>query len=250
MTQALEALPETTAEKQLEPATKSLPSSNRKSILLLSLFALILNGGAAIYTLPSFDIAMPDFSGMVAELLPHASVPIPDPIVTAALKDIQSTHQQYLAALQESGSTLQQNTVLLLRGATALELSQAGGVVSTERREEAFCPAFGAHHEGGYATERRDAGNDGVNLADARPQPRVRNGAQEIDIAASQTGRTGLGRRRAAELADARMGRGAETGQPNLLTAVGTHSSASSSSSSNSACSSSSIAKSMTSIAR
>jgi hypothetical protein len=126
VTQALEALPETTAEKQLEPATKSLPSSNRKSILLLSLFALILNGGAAIYTLPSFDIAMPDFSGMVAELLPHASVPIPDPIVTAALKDIQSTHQQYLAALQESGSTLQQNTVLLLRGATALDSLKQG----------------------------------------------------------------------------------------------------------------------------
>ena len=126
MTQALEALPETTAEKQLEPATKSLPSSNRKSILLLSLFALILNGGAAIYTLPSFDIAMPDFSGMVAELLPHASVPIPDPIVTAALKDIQSTHQQYLAVLQESGSTLQQNTVLLLRGATALNSLKQG----------------------------------------------------------------------------------------------------------------------------
>ena len=126
MTQGLEALRETTAQTPLEPETKTRPSSNRKSILLLSLFALMLNGGAAIYTLPSFDIAMPDFSGMVAELLPHASVPIPDPVVTATLEDIQSTNQQYLAALQESGSTLHQNTVLLLRGATALDSLKQG----------------------------------------------------------------------------------------------------------------------------
>src|SRR5579864_5679124 len=128
VTNALETQPEAETPdkgKQLEAANQNMPSS-RKSILLLALFALILNGGAAIYTLPSFDIAMPDFSGMVAELLPHASVPIPDPIVTAALKDIQSTNQQYLAALQESGSTLQQNTVLLLRGATALDSLKQG----------------------------------------------------------------------------------------------------------------------------
>lgn len=126
VTTAPETRPEAeTPEKQLEPMTQRRHSS-RKSILLLSLFALFVNGGAAIYTLPSFDIAIPDFSSMVAELLPHASAPIPDPIVTGALKDIQSAQQQHLAALQEGESTLQQNTVLLLRGSATLDALKQG----------------------------------------------------------------------------------------------------------------------------
>ena len=126
MTTALETQPETPDKgKQLEAANQNVPSS-RKSILLLALFALILNGGAAIYTLPSFEIAMPDFNGMVAELLPHASAPIPDPVVTAALKDIQSTHLQYLAAMQESGASIAQNTILLQRGAATLDSLKQG----------------------------------------------------------------------------------------------------------------------------
>jgi hypothetical protein len=128
VTTALETQPEAETPdkgKQLEAANQNMPSS-RKSILLLALFALILNGGAAIYTLPSFEIAMPDFNGMVAELLPHASAPIPDPIVTAALKDIQSTHRQYLAAMQESGASIAQNTILLQRGAATLDSVKQG----------------------------------------------------------------------------------------------------------------------------
>ena len=128
MTNALETQPEAETPdkaKPLEAANQNVPSS-RKSILLLALFALILNGGAAIYTLPSFEIAMPDFNGMVAELLPHASAPIPDPIITAALKDIQSTHQQYLAVMQESGASIAQNTILLQRGAATLDSLKQG----------------------------------------------------------------------------------------------------------------------------
>lgn len=128
MTTALETQPEAETPdkgKLLEAANQNVPSS-RKSIVLLALFALILNGGAAIYTLPSFEIAMPDFNGMVAELLPHASAPIPDPIVTAALKDIQSTHLQYLAAMQESGASIAQNTILLQRGAATLDSMKQG----------------------------------------------------------------------------------------------------------------------------
>jgi uncharacterized coiled-coil protein SlyX len=128
VTKALEPQPEAETPdkaKQLEPANQNVPSS-RKTILLLSLFALILNGGAAIYTLPSFEITMPDFNGMVAELLPHASAPIPDPIVTAALKDIQATHQQYLSAMQESGASIAQNTILLQRGAVTLDSLKQG----------------------------------------------------------------------------------------------------------------------------
>jgi hypothetical protein len=112
--------------KQLEPALQSRPSS-RKTILHLSLFALLLNGAAAVYTMPAFDMTLPNFASL-AELLPHekASAPIPDPIVTSALKDIQSTQQQYLTALQENESSLAQNTVLLLRGTTTLDSLKQG----------------------------------------------------------------------------------------------------------------------------
>jgi hypothetical protein len=127
VTKALEAQPEAATPdtaKQLEPANQNILSS-RRPILLLALFALLLNGAAAVYTLPSFDFTASNFASL-AELLPHASAPIPDPIITSALKDIQSTHQQYLAVLQESGSTLQQNTVLLQRGAATLDSLKLG----------------------------------------------------------------------------------------------------------------------------
>jgi uncharacterized coiled-coil protein SlyX len=105
--------------EQLEPAAPSKRSS-RKSILALSVFALAINGTAAIYTLPSFDIPLPNVSSL-AELLPHqkASAPIPDPVV-AALKDIQSAQQQHVASLQENSSSLQQNTALLQQDSTTL----------------------------------------------------------------------------------------------------------------------------------
>src|SRR5262249_12051149 len=105
--------------EQLESAAPSKRSS-RKSILALSVFALAINGTAAIYTLPSFDIPLSDVSSL-AELLPHqkASAPIPDPVV-AALKDIQSAQQQHVALLQENSSSLQQNTALLQQDSTTL----------------------------------------------------------------------------------------------------------------------------------
>jgi hypothetical protein len=108
-----------TTDKQLESVAPSRKSS-RKSILALSVFALAINGTAAIYTLPSFDIPLPNVSSL-AELLPHqkASAPIPDPIV-AALKDIQSAQQQHVASLQENSSSLQQNTALLQQDSTTL----------------------------------------------------------------------------------------------------------------------------------
>jgi uncharacterized coiled-coil protein SlyX len=98
--------------EQLESAAPS-KRSRRKSILALSVFALAINGAAAVYTLPSFDIPLPNVSTL-AELLPHqkASAPIPDPVL-AALKDIQSVQQQHVASLQENSSSLQQNTALL-----------------------------------------------------------------------------------------------------------------------------------------
>lgn len=88
--------------------------------MALAVVALAINGTAAIYTLPSFDIPLPNVSHL-AELLPHpkASDPAPDPVV-AALKDIQSAQQQHAVALQDNVSSLQQNTALLLQDSTSL----------------------------------------------------------------------------------------------------------------------------------
>jgi hypothetical protein len=94
----------------------------RKSILLFALFALMLNGAAAVSTLPSFNIALPDIGAYVAELLPHekASAPIPEAVV-ATLKDIQSAQQQHATALEGNGSLLQQNAALLQQDTATLD---------------------------------------------------------------------------------------------------------------------------------
>ena len=105
--------------EQLESAGPSKRSS-RKSIVALSVFALAINGAAAIYTLPPLDIPLPNI-GSLAELLPYQkpSAPLPDPVL-AALKDIQSVQQQHIASLQENSSSLQQNTALLHEDSTTL----------------------------------------------------------------------------------------------------------------------------------
>jgi hypothetical protein len=131
-----------TTDKQPDSAPPSRKSSP-KSILALSVFALAINGAAAVYTLPPFNIGLPDVSGLVAELLPQERIP---EAVVAALNDIQSAQQQQAAdlknirsaqrqqtadlknivsaqqqnaaALQENGSSLQQNTALLQQDST------------------------------------------------------------------------------------------------------------------------------------
>jgi hypothetical protein len=109
-----------TTDKQPDAPVRIRKSSQR-SILALSLLALAVNGAAAVYTLPSFEIALPDFGGLMAELLPHqkASDPTPDPVLVA-LKDIQSVQQQHVAALQDNSSSLQQNIALLQQDSIAL----------------------------------------------------------------------------------------------------------------------------------
>jgi len=100
-------------------ASESIKRSSRKSILALSVFALAINGSAAVYTLPS------DFSslnvGSLTEMLPRleASVPKPDP-VAAALKDIQSAQRQHTASLQENNQALQQNAAVLQQDSMVL----------------------------------------------------------------------------------------------------------------------------------
>ena len=58
-----------------------------------------------------------------AELFPSeaASAPIPDPIVSAALKDIQSFQKQNAAALQENAVVLQHTAGMVQQGAENLE---------------------------------------------------------------------------------------------------------------------------------
>jgi uncharacterized coiled-coil protein SlyX len=111
-------------DKQPDSAPNKKPA--RKSIMALSVFALAINGTAAIYTLPSLDITLPNFSGLVAELLPQerASAPIPDAVV-AALKDIQSAQQQHITALQDSDHSLQQNTALLQKDSALIQKDSA-----------------------------------------------------------------------------------------------------------------------------
>jgi hypothetical protein len=99
--------------EQIELAVPTWPPS-RKSILALSVFALGINATAAVYTMSPSDFALPDVSGLVAELLPHDRAPAPIPeAVVAALKEIQSAQQQQAATLQEHSALLQQNAALL-----------------------------------------------------------------------------------------------------------------------------------------
>jgi hypothetical protein len=109
-----------------EPVALNRRSSRMPAIVVFSL-ALAVIGGVAIYALPEFNIALPNFSSF-AELFPRetASAPTPDPAVSATLKDIQSAQQQNVAALQENGAVLQQNTALLQQGAATLESFRQG----------------------------------------------------------------------------------------------------------------------------
>jgi len=89
--------------------------SSRMSAIVVSLSASALIGAAAAYALPNFY--------SFAELFPReaASAPIPDPAVTATLKDIQSFQQKNATSLQENEAVLQQNAAMLQQGAATLE---------------------------------------------------------------------------------------------------------------------------------
>jgi predicted secreted protein len=112
---------ETLSQTEQPESTAPSKRSRQRSILALSVFALGLNATAAVYTMSPSDFALPNVSRL-AELLPYQKAfdPTPDPVVVAALKDIQSTQQQHVASLQENSSSLQQNTALLQQDATTL----------------------------------------------------------------------------------------------------------------------------------
>ena len=112
----------------LKPAGQSKKSSQTR-ISALAIFALGLNAAAAVYTSSPSDFALPNVSGLVAELLPQAGTSTPTPgRAVASLSDIQSAQQdhgsilhQNTALLERDGSVLQRNTELLQQNGSVLE---------------------------------------------------------------------------------------------------------------------------------
>jgi hypothetical protein len=115
-------------ETQLDQEPVALHGrSSRLPAIVVSALALTVMGAGAIYALPAFNIALPNFSSF-AELLPRetASASISDPALIATLKDIQSAQQRDATALDENAAVLQQNTAMLQQGATAPESLRQG----------------------------------------------------------------------------------------------------------------------------
>jgi hypothetical protein len=93
---------ETQGDKQPEAAQQG--ASSRVPAIVVSLSALAVISAATAYSLPNFN--------RFAAQSPHetASVPIPDPVVSATLKDIQLSQQQnaaVLVSLAQSSATQQ-----------------------------------------------------------------------------------------------------------------------------------------------
>lgn len=122
MSEVAEAKPEIDAAsdmKQLKALARA-GKSGQKSIFSLAVFALGLNAAAAVYVSSPADFALPNV-GALAELLPHQKAFDPqDPVILAALKDIQSSEQDHVALLQENSSSLQQSSALLQQDSTVL----------------------------------------------------------------------------------------------------------------------------------
>ena len=94
----------TQEDKQPEPAQRG--ASSRVPAIAVSLFALAVIGAATANFLPNFNrFSLPNFSlpnfNRFAVHWPHetASAPIPDPAISAALRDIKLSEQQNAAVL-------------------------------------------------------------------------------------------------------------------------------------------------------
>jgi hypothetical protein len=121
---------ETQGDKQPEAAQPE--ASSRVPAIVVSLSALAVIGAATANALPYFNrFSLPNFNGLSLPnfngfSLPNfdrfaarprhetASAPIPDPAVSAALKDIQSSQQQNAATLKDIQLSQQQNAAVLV----------------------------------------------------------------------------------------------------------------------------------------
>jgi hypothetical protein len=121
---------ETQGDKQPEAAVQG--ASSRVAIVL-SLSALAVIGAATANVLPHFNrLSLPNFNGFslpnfnrFAAQSPHetVSVPIPDPAVSATLKDIQLSQQQnaaVLVSLTQSSATQQADLKRISRQLSSL----------------------------------------------------------------------------------------------------------------------------------
>jgi hypothetical protein len=106
---------ETQGDKQPEAAQQG--ASSRVPAIVVSLSALAVISAATAYSLPNFN--------RFAAQSPHetASVPIPDPVVSATLKDIQLSQQQnaaVLVSLTQSSATQQADLKRISRQLSSL----------------------------------------------------------------------------------------------------------------------------------
>jgi hypothetical protein len=121
---------ETQGDKQPESAQQR--ASSRVPAIAVSLSALAVIGAATANSLPNFNpfslpnfnqfslpnfdyFSLPNFDRFAAQP-PHetVSVPIPDPVVSATLKDIQLLQQQNAATLKDIQLSQQQNAAVLV----------------------------------------------------------------------------------------------------------------------------------------
>jgi hypothetical protein len=127
---------ETQGDKQPEAAQRG--ASSRVPAIVMSLSALAVIGAATANSLPNFNqfslpnfslpnfnrFSLPNFIRFAAES-PHetASAPIPDPAVSATLKDIQLSQQQnaaVLVSLTQSSATQQADLKRISRQLSSL----------------------------------------------------------------------------------------------------------------------------------
>jgi antirestriction protein ArdC len=125
--------PDKETQGDQQPEAVQLGASSRVPAILVSLSALAVIGAATANFLPSFNhfslpnfnqFSLPNFNRFAAQS-PHetASAPIPDPAVSATLKDIQLSQQQnaaVLVSLTQSSATQQTDLKRISRQLSSL----------------------------------------------------------------------------------------------------------------------------------
>ncbi len=133
--------PDKEAQGDKQPEAARQGASSRVPAIVVSLSALAVIGAAATNSLPNFNrlslpnfnhfslpnfkhFSLPNFDRFAAQS-PHetASAPIPDPVVSATLKDIQLSQQQnaaVLVSLTQSSATQQADLKRISRQLSSL----------------------------------------------------------------------------------------------------------------------------------
>jgi sulfite reductase alpha subunit-like flavoprotein len=169
---------ETQGDKQPEAAQQG--ASSRVPAIVVSLSALAVISAATAYSLPNFN--------RFAAQSPHetASVPIPDPVVSATLKDIQLSQQQnaaVLVSLTQSSATQQADLKRISRQLSSLAaqadaLQSAVTPVTTSSIPQPNAPARVARRSRKQTSRLpKPVGPVSVGGAPLSPAPAPRSGA-------------------------------------------------------------------------